>query len=84
MYPRRKIDHGWQKKTSGDHQYRSSGINFCKYPVQSNMSKEDEEVKEQTVDIIITPAENIKKGNQFNDDIFPQVIPKGIRRTKHA
>ena len=42
------------------------------------MAKENQEVKEQTVDIIIAPAENIKNRNQFNDDIPREVFPERI------
>ncbi len=48
------------------------------------MPKEDQEIKEQAVDIVIAAAENIKDRNQLNDDIAPQVIPVRIERTEYA
>ena len=48
------------------------------------MSEEDDEIKKQTVDIIIATTENIKDRNQFDDDISRQVIPIGIIGTKHS
>ena len=48
------------------------------------MSEEDDEIKKQTVDIIIATAENIKDRNQFDDDITGQVIPVRIGGTKHT
>lgn len=46
------------------------------------MAKEDQKVEEQTVDIIIAPAENIENRNKFDDDISFQVVPKRIHGTK--
>lgn len=82
MNARRKIDERWQKKTTNDHKCWAAGINFCKYPVQGNMTKEDQEVKEQAVDIIIAPAENIENRNEFDDDISFKVVPKRIYGTE--
>jgi hypothetical protein len=48
------------------------------------MTKEDEKVKEQAVDIIIAATENIKHRDQFDDEIILEVVPersKGIEET---
>lgn len=46
------------------------------------MPKEDQKVEEQTIDIIIAPAENIENRNEFDDDIPFKVVPKRIHGTE--
>ena len=39
------------------------------------MTQEAQAVKDQTIDIIIAPAENITESQYFQNDIIFQVIP---------
>ena len=48
------------------------------------MANKNQEIKKQTVDIIITTAENIKYRNQFDDNISFQVVPIRIEWTENA
>ena len=46
------------------------------------MAEENDEIKKQAVDVIITPAENIKYRNQLNHDIVFEVVPERIVGTE--
>lgn len=43
------------------------------------MPKENEEIKKQTIDIVISPAEKIKDRNNFDQDISLKVVPKRVK-----
>ena len=44
------------------------------------MPKKYQKIKKQTIDIIIAPAKNIKKRNQFDHNVPFQVVPERIVR----
>lgn len=48
------------------------------------MPKENQEIKKQTIDVVIAPAKNIKYRNEFNNEISSQIIPVGIVRAEHT
>ena len=75
--------HGWrQQKAANDDKQLPVRKNFNKQTIQNNMPEKNDEIKKQAVDIIIAPAENIKKGNQFNHDIVFEVVPERIVGTE--
>lgn len=58
----RKIEGRWQEETTCNQCPFSGFIYVGKNTIQGNMTEESEKIKVQTVNIIITPAENIEYG----------------------
>ena len=84
MNARWKVN-GWrQEKAPDDDPDLSPGKYLYKQPVQNNMAEKNNEIEEQTVDIIIAAAENIKDRNQFDDNISLKVVPVRIKRTEYV
>ena len=76
MYARAEIKRGRQQETTDDDEPAPVLVYFYEYPVQSNMTEENQKVEEEAVDIIIAARENIEYRNQLDDNIIFKVVPE--------
>ena len=80
MNTRRKIEHGWQKKTSNDHSNPFPRVDLNEQPVKDHMPEKYQEIEKKAIGIIIPSGENIKKGNKLDHQVVRQVAPVAIVR----